>query len=120
MSFEMNASGNEANGRQEGVTNHSQLKDVSDVDIEGGFVSELPEVTFDERRHRAETASKLAFTFAWILAGALLLHYIAFASLGLLGRNEAMIALSDVFNVWLPAMIGIVSSAATYYFAKER
>lgn len=93
---------------------------VAEQEIEGGFVSEFPRVTFDERKHRARTASRLAFTFAWIFAGALFVHYITFFALTLLGREAAMGALSDVFNIWMPALTGIVSAAATYYFTKER
>ena len=93
---------------------------VAEQEIEGGFVSEFPKVTFDERKHRAKTASRLAFTFAWIFAGALFVHYVMFFALALLGREDAMGALSDIFNVWLPALTGIVSAAATYYFTKER
>lgn len=88
--------------------------------IDGGFVTEGPQYKFDERRHRAQTASKLAVMFAWILAGALGVHYIAITGLGLLDRGIALTNLSDAMNVWFPALVGIVSTTATYYFTKER
>jgi hypothetical protein len=89
-------------------------------EIEGGFVGELQEPPFDEPKHRALTAHKLALLFASIFAGALGVHYLCFMILALTGRNESAESLGRIFNVWLPALTGIVSSAATYYFTKER
>ena len=92
----------------------------SESEIEGGFVDEIREPPFDEPKHRALTAQKLALMFAGILAAALALHYVCFMILAIMGRNESVESLGRVFNVWLPALTGIVSSAATYYFTKER
>ena len=88
-------------------------------EIEGGFVDEIRQPKFDEPRHRALTAQKLALLFAYILSGALATHYVCFMVLAMTGCNEGLESLGRVFNVWLPALTGIVSAAATYYFTRE-
>lgn len=95
--------------------------DLSGSPIDGGFVQEIQEPPFDEPKHRAQTAEKLALIFSGILSGALLVHYICFMILILTGKDKAAIeVLSQTLNVWLPALTGIMSSAATYYFTRER
>jgi hypothetical protein len=93
---------------------------ATEPDIEGGFVDEIREPPFDEPKHRAVTAQRLAMLFAYILAGALLVHYICFMVLAFRGQDKSIDSLEHVYIVWLPALIGIVSSAATYYFTKDR
>jgi hypothetical protein len=93
---------------------------TTEPEIEGGFIDEIRELPFDESRHRALTAQRLAMLFASILAGALAVHYLCFMVLALMGKDQSIDALGRIFNVWLPALTGIVSSAATYYFTKER
>ena len=92
----------------------------ADAEIEGGDVSDIPEVLFDERKHRAKTARLLALTLAGILAGTLLVHYVTYIILAHHDRQDVLTGLSEIFNVWFPALIGIVSGAATYFFTKER
>lgn len=89
-------------------------------EIEGGFVDALEEPPFNEPKHRAVTAQRLAMLFAWILAGSLLVHYACFMVLALTAQKDSLEPLGRIFNVWLPALTGIVSAAATYYFSKER
>lgn len=98
----------------------SQPNEQSLPEIDGGLIAEGPEPRFDESKHRAETASKLAFRLIYLFAGALAVHYIIFACLAFGERKDAIASLQDTFNVWLPALVGIVSAAATYYFTKER
>jgi len=98
----------------------SNEPNVPGAEIEGGFVDQIQEPPFDGPKHRALTAQRLALLFACILGGALVLHYICFMILAIMGNNDALESVGRVFNVWLPALTGIVSSAATYYFTKER
>ena len=90
-----------------------------EAEIDGGFIDQIQEPPFDEPKHRALTAQKLALLFACILGGALAVHYVCFMVLAIMERNDAVESLGRIFNVWLPALTGIVSSAATYYFTKE-
>jgi hypothetical protein len=92
---------------------------AEDSEIEGGFIGEIREPPFDERAHRAQTAQRLVMLFAWIFAGALAVHYVCFMVLSIMGREQSVDALGRIFNVWLPALTGIVSAGATYYFTKE-
>lgn len=89
-------------------------------EIDGGYVRELQERRFNEPKHRAETARMLAVAFAVMLAGTVVIHYTCFMILALYGRDKPMESLGQIFNVWLPALTGIVSASATYYFTKER
>ena len=103
-------------------------------DIDGGEIDELgdelrsdfiqvqdwTDYEFHSLEHQAKTTSRLAFTFALILAIALGVHYIVFVILAVMGLNDALTAVNDVFNVWLPALVGIVSSVATYYFTRDK
>jgi hypothetical protein len=59
-------------------------------EIEGGFVDEIQEPPFDEPKHRALTAQRLALLFAWILAAALGVHYLCFMILALKGHAESV------------------------------
>lgn len=83
---------------------------VNETEIEGGFVDEIYEPPFDEPKHRAVTAQRLALLFAGILAGALGIHYVCFMVLAIMGRDQSIDSLGRIFNVWLPALTGIVSS----------
>ena len=68
---------------------------------------------------KQKTASKLAYIFTFFLAGALLLHYILLSKAICHGCDSAIKAFQDLFHVWFPAVIGIVSSVTTYYFTRE-
>ena len=62
----------------------------------------------------------LAFVLVGILGGSLLLHYAMVVVLVVLGRDAALQSLGQIFNVWLPVIASLVSSAVTYYFTRER
>lgn len=110
-----------ANQRDEATVQEVRSDAAStENEIEGGFVDALEEPPFNEPKHRAVTAQRLAMLFAWILAGSLVVHYACFMVLALTAQKESLEPLGRIFNVWLPALTGIVSSAATYYFSKER
>lgn len=91
-----------------------------DQPIEGGEVGELRELSFQEAKHRAETARSLARWLIAILGGSVALHYALTTVLALAGKEEAIKNLSSIFNAWLPAISSLVSAAATYYFTKEK
>ena len=97
---------------QQGGTNAEEF-------VEGGFVRPLDEY-FVEEKHRADTARRLAYALVAILGGTILLHYVSVLSLEIKGRTEAVEELSRIFNVWLPVIASLVSSAVTYYFTKEK
>ncbi|MCL2623785.1 MAG: hypothetical protein FWD31_08980 [Planctomycetaceae bacterium] len=79
-------------------------------------------------KHESRTASQLAFTFAYVLAGAIAVHYVVLISFfiaSLYAKDSLQIepfveCLQATYNVWLPALVGIVSSVTTYYFTRER
>lgn len=100
---------------------------VSDMDtgsndsdlIDGGTIEALDELSFEEQKHRAETSRKMAFLLVWIMAISVGLHFVTTAVFSACGNSEAIEGLAKIFNMWLPVISGLVSSAATYYFTKE-
>jgi hypothetical protein len=88
--------------------------------IEAGFVNlaEKPP-RWEERRHRAQTASYIAYILVGALVVTLVLHYIVVGLLGHFGDQGTVDALSQVFDKWLPVITGLVGGAVTYYFTKE-
>lgn len=96
--------------------------DVESTDtelIDGGTIEPLEELTFQEQKHRAETARRMAFLLVWIMAISVGLHFVTTAAFAAYGNTEAIDGLGKIFNMWLPVISGFVSSAATYYFTKE-
>ena len=89
--------------------------------IEAGEVQGLDgELHFHEAKHRAETSRLLAIMFVWVLALSFFVHYVTTALVLVLGNESTAESLSKIFNVWLPVMSGLMGSAATYYFTKEK
>ena len=88
--------------------------------IEAGEVGELQDISFEEAKHRAETAKSLAQWLVIILGLSLGLHYILIVVLAFGGKEEATKNLNAIFNAWLPAISSLVSAAATYYFTREK
>jgi hypothetical protein len=86
--------------------------------FEGGYVRPLEDY-FVKEKHRADTARRLAYSLVAILGGTVFLHYLSVLTLEIKGRSAAVQSLSQIFNVWLPVIASLVSSAVTYYFAKE-
>jgi len=76
---------------------------------------------FDKTKHESQTASTLAYTFAWMLGLAILLHYITLSGFLISslfadssGKSSAGIKiLQETYNIWFPALIGIVSAVTT-------
>ena len=93
---------------------------IDEKPIEAGEVGELRDLTFQEAKHRAETARSLATWLVVILGASVGLHYILTAILAFGGKEEASKSLSTIFNAWLPAISSLVSAAATYYFTREK
>jgi hypothetical protein len=89
--------------------------------IEAGEVEGLDEdIPFHEGKLRAETARRLAEMLLWILAGSVIFHYVMTAVILECGKESTVENLSKIFNVWLPVISGLMGSAATYYFTKEK
>jgi hypothetical protein len=88
--------------------------------IEAGEVGVLREITFEEAKHRAETAKSLAIWLVSLLGASVALHYILVAALAFGGKEEAIKNLNAIFNSWLPAISSLVSAAATYYFTRDK
>lgn len=89
---------------------------------DAGRVSELQEdlTVYDPRRHREGTAKLLAILFFSLLAALILVHYIGTVVLSALGKKEGADNLKSIFDVALPVLSSLASSAATYYFTKDR
>jgi hypothetical protein len=88
--------------------------------LEGGMVSDLnTELPFHPARHKAETKRKLAFLLVWIMAISVGVHYGVCVFLHAYKLTDAAEAMSKVFNIWLPLISGLASSAVTYYFTKD-
>jgi hypothetical protein len=93
--------------------------DDSSAMIEGGLVESFNNLPHKAVMHRAETAKRMAFLLVWILAGSVGIHFTVTAIFAACGLQEATELLAKIFNMWLPVISGLVSSAATYYFTKE-
>lgn len=87
--------------------------------IEGGTIEPLDELAFQEQKLRAETSRKMAFLLVWIMAISVGLHFVTTAVFAAYGNTEAIDGLAKIFNMWLPVISGLVSSAATYYLTKD-
>ena len=102
----------------DGMEERKAVNDNGDV-IEGGTVEALEDLEFHEEKHRAETARKMAFLLVWIMAFSVGVHFVTTAVFSAYGNAAATEGLAKIFNMWLPVISGLVSSAATYYFTKE-
>jgi len=90
------------------------------LEIEGGMVEAFADIEVKSRRVREATARTIALALIWILGLSAAVHYIAVFVLLLLDKQPAIEELSRFFNAWLPVVSGLVGSAITYYFTKER
>jgi hypothetical protein len=66
--------------------------------IEAGEVGELRDLTFEEKKHRAETARSLAQLLVWILGISVGLHYLMTVVLVIAGKDEASKNLSTMLQ----------------------
>jgi hypothetical protein len=87
--------------------------------IDGGYVEALEDLPFQEAKHRAETARKMAFLLVWIMAASVAVDFVGVATFAAFKNTTAIESLGKIFNMWLPVISGLVSSAATYYFTRE-
>jgi hypothetical protein len=87
--------------------------------IEGGIVQSMVDVEIVPKRHREATARMIAISLVGILAGSALLHFIAILVLAH-DQANAMEETDKFFNAWLPVISGLVGSATTYYFTKDK
>ena len=95
----------------------SRVKDDSAL-IDGGEVKGVEEPgDFQERKHRAYTASKLGITLVWMLGLSFLVNLVGKIILELNGMPVAAKELSDDFKTWLPVIASLVAAAVAYYFS---
>jgi len=87
--------------------------------IEGGVVQSMVDVFLVHGRHREATARMIAISLVGILAGSALLHFIAILVLAH-DQANALEEMNRFFNAWLPVISGLVGSATTYYFTKDK
>jgi hypothetical protein len=92
----------------------------SGATIEGGVVEGFKDIEVKSRRVREATARTIALALIWILGISAALHYIAIFALELNDKTAGVEELNRVFNIWFPVVSGLVGSATTYYFTKER
>ncbi len=88
--------------------------------IEGGDVSDYAELEVKPKHHREVTARRLAMMLVAMLGGSVFIHYLALFLLVVYDKNDVADKLSHFFNAWLPVISGLVGSATTYYFTKEK
>lgn len=88
--------------------------------IEGGMVEGFGDIEVKSRRAREATARTIALALIWIFGLSAAVHYIAMFVLVLNDKTAALEELNRFFNAWLPVVSGLVGSAITYYFTKER
>ena len=72
------------------------------------------------RQRYAETANKLVFWLLAIFAGSVVMHYGCLVLFVFYKRDDGVKILEDAFHSWLPVLAGLVGSAVTFYFAKDR
>ncbi len=113
----------EANSEAETLGQEGELIDggaITGPVMEGGTVKPLEIIEVRSRRVRETTARAIALTLVWVLALSALVHYIGVFILVLADKTPAVEELNRSFNAWLPVISGLVGSAVTYYFTKER
>jgi hypothetical protein len=62
----------------------------------------------------------IARLLIWMMAIGLLVHYVAVTVLELSGKHDSVKSIETILNGWLPILSGLVGSAVTYYFAREK
>jgi len=83
---------------------------------------------FDKVKQESKTATALAYVIVAIFAAALVAHHVilaVFYNTALTVENPEQIeacitGLQATYNVWFPALVGIVSAVTTYYFTRDR
>lgn len=89
--------------------------------VEGGSVSGFEEYKWEpERKHRAETARYLAYSLIALLAATIIGQYVLTVVLVSLNNAGGIAVLEKLFSTLLPVLSGLVSSAVTYYFTREK
>jgi nitrate reductase NapE component len=88
--------------------------------IEGGRVDELKNVpSFKPAQHRAQSSRILAITLLCMLGVTIVGHYGVSMWLRVDGHDAVADHMGKIFEVWLPIISSLASSATTYYFTKD-
>ncbi len=62
----------------------------------------------------------IAKTLIWMMAIGLALHYAAVLTLEWRGKHDSVKSIETILNAWLPVLAGLVGSAVTFYFTREK
>lgn len=88
--------------------------------VEGGEITLGPEPVSWKEKHESETAKVVAFSLLAILAGSIVLHYVAVIILMVNDQKDTVDVLSQVFDSWLPVISGFVGGAVTFYLTRQK
>jgi hypothetical protein len=86
----------------------------------GGDVINAVPIEAGPPSHREKTASRIAMALLVIFASAMAIHYVSVLSLIWGDKESAIDVINRQFTTWLPVLSGLVGSAATYYFTKDK
>jgi hypothetical protein len=87
--------------------------------LQGGDVAPLQEYQVAEKHH-ADTARYLAYGLVGILGLAILAQYVLTMVLIYSGKSDAVQTLDKTSSGLFPMLSGLVGSATTYYFTREK
>jgi hypothetical protein len=79
-----------------------------------------PPSKIDPKEHKARTARTLAYWLVATFGGSIICQYVMLWLLIHWGHLKEVEYAEHLFNAWLPAITGLASSAAAYYFAKDK
>ncbi len=75
---------------------------------------------YQGKAHRDVITARLAFVLIIIMGVSLIAHYVTVAFFAARDNAQAVEALRNVFNAWLPVISGLVGAAVAYYFANSK
>jgi hypothetical protein len=70
--------------------------------------------------HRDKTARALALASFLVLCVVFGVHYASIFYLAMKNRPDAIEHVNRIFSTWIPIFSGLVGSAATFYFTRDR
>lgn len=74
----------------------------------------------ERKNHPEDTARSLAHWLVWTLGASIIVHYGAMILLYWNQKTDVAEKFSTFMNAWLPVISGLVGSAMTYSFTKQR
>ncbi len=98
----------------------NEHEEVGDILKDAGEVPDREILEPELKKHREDTARALAIGLVSMLGLSFLIHYAALIFLYWNQKPDVADKLSTFMNAWLPVVSGLVGSATTYYFTKQR